>query len=126
MGSSNRLKTARVHAVQQEGVEKIDNYFKEIYSIKNMPEKISKEDINYLNKIFNEKQLNIEDYRLRGLKCSKLKLSKEERLKAINSIFKGYQQAGQQIEKKTEPIYDEKKSYGRGDHWLSQKTATSN
>ncbi len=125
MGSSNRLKTARVHAVQQEGVEKIDNYFKEIYSIKNMPEKISKEDINYLNKIFNEKQLNIEDYRLRGLKCSKLKLSKEERLKAINSIFKGYQQAGQQIEKKTEPIYDEKKSYGRGDHWLKQRAQQS-
>ncbi len=125
MSSEKRLKMAEIHAVQQSGIEKIDRYLKEMHNLKNMPEQISQEDNVYINKVFSEKQLSIEDYKIRGLKCSKLKLSKEERLRVIDSILKGYQKAEQRSEKNTETIYDEKKSYGRGDYWLKQRAQQS-
>jgi len=93
--NEKRQKTAAKHAIQQNGIKKIDSYLQEMYNLKNMPEKISEEDNVYINKIFNEKQLSIEDYKIRGLKSSKLKLSKVERLLAINSILKGYKEIEQ-------------------------------
>lgn len=122
--SEKRQRTAEKHAIQQNGIEKIDNYLKETHNLKKMPEQISQEDNVYINKIFSEKQLTIENYKIRGLKCQRLKLSKEERVLAINSILKGYEEI-EQFTEETEPNKEIVKSSGRGDAWLKNQQVSA-
>ncbi len=122
--NEKRRRTAETHAIQQTGIEKIDNYLKEMHNLKNMPEQISQEDNVYINKIFSEKQLTIEDYQIRGLKCQRLKLSKEERVFAINSVLRGYKKV-EQITEETEPDKEMVKSSGRGDNWLKNQRVSA-